>query len=460
MAMHRATQRTGKPSLSLVILLLLLALLAIAGGASRADALGQVVVRAGTAALLGIWIVAGGRTRLPRALAILLGAVCLLPLVQLVPLPPSAWLALPGRETFAAAATLSGIPQPWRPIALVPDGTLNALFSLIVPVAALVFAGGCRPEERSTVLAGLLMLVGCSALIALAQTSGVSFRNPFINARPGVPSGLLANRNHQALLLAIGCLIAPVWAFLPSRAARWRIWAAGGCVIMLLLMILATGSRGGLLLGALAVVIALALVARDLRRMLRRAPGWVWPVTLAGGGVAVVALAAISIGADRADSLKRLVALDPGQDMRARGFSTVVRVMAEFFPVGSGLGSFDPMFRLREPFALLKPTYFNHAHNDFLELALEGGLVAIAILVAALAWWAVHSMRAWRSDQIVARLGSGMILLVLTASAFDYPARTPIIMTVLVLAAIFLVQRPQPDRDERHRALRVEGGHL
>ena len=110
--------------------------------------------------------------------------------------------------------------------------------------------------------------------------------------------------------------------------------------------------------------------------------------------------------------------------------------------MGSGFGGFDPIFRITEPFAMLKLTYFNHAHNDFLEVILDGGVGALALLGTSLIWWGKSSIRAWGTGLDVAKLGSAILLLVLIAEAFDYAARTPIIMTMIVIAGIWLGTSP------------------
>ena len=40
-----------------------------------------------------------------------------------LPLPPGLWLALPGRNELAGAATATGQPQPWRPLSLSPGAS-------------------------------------------------------------------------------------------------------------------------------------------------------------------------------------------------------------------------------------------------------------------------------------------------------------------------------------------------
>jgi hypothetical protein len=177
------------------------------------------------------------------------------------------------------------------------------------------------------------------------------------------------------------------------------------------------------------------------------------------GAVAILVL--ISVAADRAQSINRAFAVDVAQDMRARGLPTVLAMIREYLPAGSGLGGFDPIFRINEPFALLKPTFFNHAHNDYLEVVLDAGVPGLLLLLMALGWWAIASLRVWRSPsgtrQMLPRLGSAMLLLVLIASAFDYPARTPLMMALIVVAATWLDSRT----DERSgSALPKTGQHL
>ena len=117
-------------------------------------------------------------------------------------------------------------------------------------------------------------------------------------------------------------------------------------------------------------------------------------------------------------------------------------VVGASLPAGAVQGGVAWLFMAVEPEALLKPTYFNHAHNDYLELLIEGGLAGAAILAAALAWWARAAWRAWRlpagGEALRARLGAIVVLLVLMASATDYPARTPLVMATLALAAGWL----------------------
>jgi O-antigen ligase len=416
----------------------------LAGGAARYDALGQVVIRGASWALLALAVLFGAWPSFAgaRAVVILLLASVALALVQLAPLPPDFWQGLPGRALLAEAASVSGEAQPWRPWSIAPSATWNAASSLIVPSVTLLLVLSLKDTERPLTLHFLLAFIGASMILGMVQFSSIRFDNVFVNETVGTVSGPFANRNHFALLLSIGCLLAPAWAVARRRRLLWRAGLAAGLVLLFLLTILVTGSRAGLALALVAVLLGMLLAGPALRRALAHYPRWTFPALIAGV-IGMIALGVLlSILAGRAASIDRIVTMDEAQDMRMRALPTVLAMVRDYFPVGTGLGTFDPAFRLHEPSALLKPTYFNHAHNDFLEIVLTAGLPGLILLLLATGWWAWASLRAWRTwgegTQILPKLGSAILLLVLVASIFDYPARTPTIMAFVVVAAIWL----------------------
>ena len=369
-------------------------------------------------------------------------AMIVLALLQLMPLPPGVWEALPGRKPFIQAAVLAGVAQPWRPISIVPSATVNALSSLIVPFAVLVFATGMPERQRPWLPLSTLAFITAAMILGLLQFSGLRFDNPFIDDTPGPVSGIFANHNHFALLLSFGILLIPIWAFPAFRVVAWR-WPAGlGLALLFFLTILATGSRAGMAVGLVALAISLLLARRPIKRELRRFPRWVFAAVIAGIIGTTIALVAISITLDRAVSIQRLFALSPDDDMRRQSLSTVWTIIRAYFPFGSGLGDFATVFQIYEPFNFLNMTYFNRAHDDFLEVILNAGLPGLLLLLCAIGWWLKASIHAWRAGEdmhnVRPKIGSAMLLLVFIASIFDYPARTPMMMAMVTLAALWL----------------------
>src|SRR5690606_22404859 len=107
----------SKPSLLPVsFAVALIAACLVLGGTSQAAAYTQFFIRSaaiviGAAVLLTLDKNLLGNVKVPMLLCL---AWTLLMLIQLIPLPPSWWTALPGREVFAELANVVGIEQPWR----------------------------------------------------------------------------------------------------------------------------------------------------------------------------------------------------------------------------------------------------------------------------------------------------------------------------------------------------------
>jgi len=431
------------PTFSFWLLAVFLVILWFAGGASRADAAGQALVRfCAWLMLIGyIMIGSGFDWRRVRPVAIILGLAVFLVALHLVPLPPSVWTALPGRDLLTQAATATDQAQPWRPISVSPGATMNALGSLIVPVFALVLMASLPRQHNWRILAVLLALIIAGSLLGLLQFSGARYDNPLINDIRGMVSGPFANRNHFALFVAIGCLLLPAWAFREGGNHRWKAIAAMGVLVLLILLILAIGSRMGIVVGIVGVTIGIVAVHEPIRRAIRGLPRKL-VVPLAVGIVALIALAIVlSITFDRAASIDRALNMEASADSRAHFLPVVIDLVGHYFPVGSGFGAFDPVYRIGEPNDLLQTRYLNHAHNDWVELALDGGVMAILLAAAGVLWWLFATFRAWQGGaarNTLARLGSGILLLGMIASLSDYPARTPMIMAVLIIGAVWL----------------------
>jgi len=165
-----------------------------------------------------------------------------------------------------------------------------------------------------------------------------------------------------------------------------------------------------------------------LRRSARR-------TKLVFAGAAVVAAGLIAFVfvmlalSTRQTALSRLFELSAGDDLRSLYFSRFLEMARDYFPVGSGLGSFQDAFNAYEPAEHLTTNYMNLAHNEPIQLLIEGGLPALLIILAGLIWFAWAGWRVWRSSEsgpLVAVFYCGSIALWLAASLVDYPLRTPL----------------------------------
>lgn len=427
--------------LRIVLLPAFVCLVFLVGGASRADALSQVVVRllalaVGIAALT-VWRREHvAEVRLPL---IGLGAFAILIGLQLFPLPPAIWTALPGREPIADAAAIAGIDQPWRPISLVPHRTMNSLLALLPAFAAVLAFAVAPARQRPLVLYVIAGMIFLSALVGLLQISTGRFY-PYRITNFGAAVGLLANRNHQAALLA---LFVPMVATIIAVRRDGPLLSPLNLVLLtsaflILPLVLATGSRAGIVLAGGGLVAGLIiLLSSGLRRELARTRfGRAAAISLVATGVLVIAL---TIWFSRDVAVQRLLAKDLEADYRLTLFWPMVAIIRALAPIGAGFGTFSDVFKGFEPRSNLGPEYFNHAHNDLIEIGIEAGAFGYAFVLCAMIAWALTAQRLWRrrgrvSDAVMlGRLGTIVTLVLALASLADYPLRTPTASMIFVL---------------------------
>lgn len=424
---------------------LLLALLL--GGASREEVIAPDIVGLLAVPLLGwaIWRLRAkapgeGAVEPPEKFAFAILAACfLVALIQLIPLPPAMWTALPGRGPIVDDMAAAGIAPGWAPISLRPQATVSALLSLI-PAAALFLALRTldQPGRRRLVLLILVVAIASAVVGGLQVVGGPESPLRFYavtNPDPAV--GFFSNRNHLASLFVCVVPFATLEALEGLRRPGGRVRV----ILMLALILLAaagvamTQSRAGALLLGLALLGggAMAWRAGLLSSKGQGGPGR----TILAGGVLLLALAAIG----------GPVIFGGVLDRAGGGLDTEIRIPAAqiaagaaltYAPFGSGLGSFVPVYMLHETSASMQNTYVNHAHDDWLELLVETGLLGAAVMIAFLVWFGRAAFRAWRRTGSVggtgARAASLVIGLLLVHSLVDYPLRSPAMMCVFALA--------------------------
>jgi hypothetical protein len=427
----------------------LVLLLVLAGGASRIDEDQQAVVRLGAVGVIAasLWpleIAALGRY---RGFLWFGAAAAGLLVLQLVPLPPALWAALPGREPYAEIAARAGATG-WRPLTLTPDLTRDALFALLPVCAALLSFAWLDGHGRARIIEILVLAACASAVLGWLQLAGGdAFLHFYRETNLGSATGVFANRNHAAALLACALPLAGAAAVLRLRAgdsARRVVAVAGAVFATVLLGIVATGSRMGLVLGVLGLAASgwCVLGGGVLPRLRPRA----W---LAGGAMVLGVAAVVGFGLARSGSLARLAGTDAAAETRAAMLAPLTETARAFLPLGAGFGSFDSVYRHFEPDGLLSTIYMNQAHNEPLQLAIEGGVPAL-LLLAVFGWWwmraAARAVRARLPEQRVSGIAAASATAILLVSSLvDYPLRTPLLAAVFVLLAMSL------DRAARRR---------
>jgi O-antigen ligase len=353
-------------------------------------------------------------------------------LVQLVPLPASWWLALPGHEAYAGVLEITGAREGWRPMSMNPRATEYAGLALIPCIATfLLVVSLARREVRRLAFVFICVAIAEGILGILQVGAGnesiLRLGNPFGG---GASTGTYINKNHFAALMAMALPVAlAFWAMetLPSvdshgerlrehprhadaKLARRILWSL--LIVLLLAALLFTRSRAGIGCGLAA------LGAASL--------GLVWNAATLRLRVVLIGMAGLALLLAAYVGLTPIVERFAPEDLalsyegRMRIAAAAMRGGLDFLPFGSGLGTFADVFRRYQAEGLTG--FIDHAHNDYAELFLEmgvAGIAAVALFAAAyVARWGVIASRRLSRTLGYLQVASGLGVLALAAHGF------------------------------------------
>jgi O-antigen ligase len=399
-------------------------------------------------------------------------AVVLVPLIQLVPLPPAVWTLLPHRGSLIASFDGLGHGLPWLPISVSPNATWLSVAALLPALA--IFLGtvllGYR-ERRSLGLAVVAFGIVSSFLGLLQIAQGPASRLRFFSATNlSEAVGFFANRNHYAAFLYVVLLFTAVWAIdIGFAVGPWRdrrifearsivtITASFLAIVILLAAEAMARSRAGMMLTMVSLAGVYGLVLTDRRRRTLSATPLNFLFAAAGTAFILVVQFALYRVLARFNT-------DPLDDLRLQFARTTIEAAWAYMPFGAGMGTFVPVYGMFEkPQDLFAHAYINHAHDDILELWLETGIFGIALMGAFVAWFVSRAIKIWRYaavgvnefDRALARAATIAVALIVTHSFLDYPLRTAAMTAILAFACGLMVETLGGDDRAKERRARA-----
>jgi hypothetical protein len=356
----------------------------------------------------------------------------------------------------------------WQALSLVPvtgalplstdlAGTCRALgiaggVFLVFVIGRRVFAGGgTRVAVRGIATAGLLL-----AAVSLAQDATahglIYWRwNPGEGPRPFGP---FLNRNHfatwmvMAIPLCLGYLVAHASAHKrrETLGARWQtrlagaldarsIWLAAAICLMLVALV-ACLSRSGMVGLVSAILVGTYLHGR---RAGLAATAW----SLAAFGLA---MAVAAVRGNAWEIFERFGSAGSAAVYRMNIWGVTAAVAGDFWLTGCGAGTLETVMLVYQR----TPSLFriNAAHNHYLQVAAEGGLLIGIPVVLGLGLFvrAAHdALRRDESGMYALRAGavSGLVG-VAVQSVWDTGLTTPANAVLAALAAAVAVHRAAP----------------
>lgn len=298
------------------------------------------------------------------------------------------------------------------------------------PIAACFSLALLAPKNQIKTIARLWIgLALVQSVLALLQTTGAKFLYFGADQISGA-MGTFGNRNHLANFIVMTL----PWVILELRspASRHRAnsrkpWIWGAVMFVLIAALMATQSRMGIASGL--VVFSGALLVLSPQKKTAKLPK-LW------AGLIVVAIVLLALFSGGWDWLNRFDSdyLEKSAEFRENLRHLTWNAAMAYWPLGSGLGSFPLVF---PEFQNGESTGFvNYAHNDYLQLLLELGVVFVLLLLLLLgmAGYRVRGlMRSARASSsgwsqanfFAAASGLGAMAIAMHAWV-DFPLRIPV----------------------------------
>jgi O-antigen ligase len=380
------------------------ALLLVAFGAlafGGVEGWSSAVLNLGAAVLFALllWSKArAGSLRFPSLaspLGVCLGLFFLLVLFQLLPLPPAL------NDLFHSASAPAGGNEgagSWRPLSSRPAATLAELMRLIACLAVFLAVAEADDAESLSVFTRMILVLtafgfvlSLFGIIQKFSWSGKLYWIRKVSDPRAHPFGPFVNRNHFAGFIAMVIPLS-LSLFLSDRLHKGpRRRSPSGfdpvqalMVFMILIMALAlflTVSRGGILSFLLSLGL-FALLCRRLRLARTRAIVQALLVLL------LFFLTAFTyFGWDQL--LERLHPTGKAPPHRLRVWSDSIEIVRDYPLLGTGLNTFafvyNPEGHGIGRYKSFSTRYdYPFAENDYLQLAVETGMIGLLIVLAAL----------------------------------------------------------------------------
>ena len=400
-------------------------------------------------------------------------------LLQTVPLPPRVLATLsPAAANINAAVSAddsraddsrADAPQlekaGWAPISIATHTSRLQAYWLFALLICFLCARTLRASQIRSALIAAGVISGVIAVAHWTAQTELYFgafgadRGPFDPGRAHWP---FANPNHLAVLLEISGMLAlgqtlsflrghstqpqPLVARLLTILGKPRqvleLLALGTCTAFLLTVCVLTASRTGLALTFFGAILQVYLFARQVTHSRKSTSGGkalVRSFVSTGAILALGTLAIVSMGGDQASrqAEQRFAnGFDRArQDLRSASY----QALAAYSFAGSGLGTWH---LAAKPFVSPELATFSldYAHHEYLQLAVECGMVGLlAAAAAALVLWrftrrAFAKLSLTNPRRLALTASTCSLGLPLAHALFDFPLHIPAVALALTVA--------------------------
>lgn len=384
-------------------------------------------------------------------------------LMYLLPIPVDIWDSMAGRELYLHVLQTMKVSAPGSfSLSLTPDATWTSVLAGMPIVAMFAVAQVLPTKAIKSLLAVLLTATTLQVLLSVLQLAfGLNSIFYFDLTGTGSIVGSFANRNHLADLLIMSLPVCIYVFFDQSKKKRTgnsTLFTEPHKQVILafllflgfafMVILLTTLSRGGLISGFIALGISFCIYLLALGSKVSRQQRFVY----LGLAIVFISMAMIASGLEGIQSrLGESFITDA--EVRNTIAHSALSAALQFWPWGSGLGSFEAVFPRFQP--AISIGYIEYAHNDYAQLLMElgaAGVVLMVIFAILLIHQVLKFIRIYRAEQrlpknVVMQCFCGVGLLAfLLHSWVEFNMHIPALaITAAFLSGVFL---RNPDSDQ------------
>lgn len=443
-----------------VIVSLMFVVIFIFGGASRSGLLGHLFLQllgCGILLFLVNFVKDTVFTQTFRRLAFLVGGIVIWSFLQLVPLPMSIWTSF-GDRAFVESGyqILKQQGEISLPISLTPGETFASILGFIPPIAVFMtlYSIGWRRSSKSVSWA-LVILAGISVIIGFAQlfTGDESPLYWHSVTNNGYPVGFFANVNHNATLVLMAIPFLAVLGYEEMRT--YKLGGNNALPRNIIAFLLVLFLSGIVLMDSVAgyILIVPSLAAAILLYQSRSTSLKSILLTYLKFGLALALLMLILAYVPILDRLG-ITNSDDTELSRIEVWKQSLSLVRDNYQFGSGLGSYEHIYRVYEDSSGVSKKYMNDAHNDYLQIVIEWGIIGAILLICVGILIIIEIVKQWTGPREegyrIRRAASVALLMIMCHSFVDYPLRTPALACVTA-ACLALLLMPYKDIQSRAR---------
>ena len=374
--------------------------------------------------------------------------ILIIPIVQLFPISGSVWRLLPGHDVALSILQTAQVARAHFTVSLSTWATERSALCLVPPIAVYLGFLSMSPQRRRNIwlvaaLVGVICVIHEALQVVDGFGSGTQMRS--YGGQTNDLGIFFTNRNHLAAFLYS---LIPISTFLyvsqtgPIKRIAWIFYLVFNIIIIIGLAM--TMSRSALALGVLGWGFSYKSILR--RRIV--AAGAPSIVQILGGLVALLLVIGLALSFGLDVILTRLAdsgASDQTRWVLNRLSLSLIRI---FWPLGSGLGTFERVFPIVQNNDTMFPAIANHAHNDFMELIVETGVFGAATVIL-IYWTAIRSATriSEGSETILRQEGVAAVIIVILLSLhsiWDYPLRTCALSVIFAAACAAITVAGSP----------------